>query len=366
MAQQDYYEILGVDRNTDQAQIKKAYRNLALKYHPDRNPDDAQAAEKMKEINEAYAVLSDPEKRSLYNRYGHAGLKGYTRDDLFRGADFSSLLREFGLSDMGLGFGLFDEIFGRSRRPRGPQRGVDLRYDLEVTLEDVAHGADKTFSLPRVETCPGCRGQGAEPGGVKACPRCGGAGQLVTERRSGYTLLRQISPCDQCQGRGQIVIRPCRLCHGQGETESTQEIKVTIPKGADTGYTILVPGKGESGEAGAGDLHVVLSVSRHPIFERHGDDIYVVKEIDMVKAALGGQVNHIPGLYGELKLNIDEGTQSGAVYRIAKQGLPRISNHGKGDEYVVIKVVTPINLTPRQKQLLREFDKLTKERQDIN
>jgi len=355
----DYYEILGVGRNADQAAIKKAYRNLAMKYHPDRNPGDAQAVERMKEINEAYAVLSDAQKRRLYDTYGHAGLEGYTQEDIFRGTDFSSLFREFGLGDLfDFGDSLFDNFFGRrTASRRAPRKGNDLRYDLTVTLEEVAFGAEKVIELPREEQCPLCNGTGAEPDGLVSCENCGGTGQIVREQRSGYSLFRQISVCGKCHGRGKVIRERCQGCGGRGIIENKKEIVVKIPAGADTGYRIKVEGEGEDGADLPGDLYVVLNVEKHPVFERHGDDIYLQKEIAFTTAALGGEVE-VPGLDGSLKLHIPEGTQTGAVLRIRDKGIPHLGGCGRGDEYVIAKVVTPTNLSPREKELLRELEKL--------
>lgn len=362
MAKRDYYEVLNIDKNADEAAIKKAYRSLAMKYHPDRNPEDPQAAERMKEINEAYAVLSDADKRRLYDTYGHAGLEGYTQEDIFRGVDFTSLFREFGLRDLfGFGDSLFDSFFGRRTATRkGPRKGADLRYDLSVTLEEVTSGVEKTIELPKTEHCSTCAGTGAKPGGLEQCESCGGTGQIVSEQRSGYSVFRQISTCPRCRGMGKIVREPCTECQGKGIIEKTKEIVVTIPAGADTGYMVRVEGEGEKGEDLPGDLYVVLNIEKHPIFERHGDDIYLQKEISFTEAALGGEIE-VAGLNGNLKLDIPESTQTGTVFRINGEGIPHLDGHGKGDEYVIVKVVTPANLSHKEKGLLREFEKLRKE-----
>jgi len=355
----DYYEVLGIDRNADADATKRAYRKLAMQYHPDRNPDDSQAMERMKEINEAYAVLSDTDKRRIYDTYGHAGLEGYTQDDLFRGVDFSSLFREFGLRDFfGFGDSLFDSFFGRrATSRRGPRKGSDLRYDLTVTLEEAVSGAEKTVELPRVEQCPACRGTGARPDGLIQCEDCGGTGQIVREQRSGYSVFRQISVCGKCRGKGQVVKVPCEECQGNGIIEKTRKIVVNIPAGADTGYSVRVEGEGEPGEDLPGDLYIVLNVENHSVFERHGDDIYLQQEIAFTTAALGGEIA-VPGINGDLKLDIPEGTQTGTVLRIAGEGIPQLDGAGKGDEYVVVKVVVPTNLSRKQKDLLKEFERL--------
>ena len=355
----DYYEVLGINKNADEATIKKAYRNLAMKYHPDRNPGNAGAVERMKEINEAYAVLSDTQKRRLYDTYGHAGLQGYTQEDIFRGVDFSSLFREFGLGSIfGFGDSLFDSFFGGGTTTRrGPRKGADLRFDISVTLEEVASGIEKVVELPRTEPCPVCSGTGAEANGLSQCPSCGGTGQIVSERRSGYSVFRQISTCGKCGGRGKVVKQRCKECNGKGVIEKKQEITVKIPAGADTGYSIRVEGEGEKGEGLPGDLYVVLNVEKHPVFERYDDDIYLQQEIAFTTAVLGGEIK-VPALAGELKLDIPEGTQTGAVFRIEGEGIPHLDRRGKGDEYVVVKVVTPTNLSRKEKELLREFEKL--------
>ena len=264
----DYYEVLGIDRTADESAIKRAYRTLAMKYHPDRNPGDAQAVEHMKEINEAYAVLSDSHKRRLYDAYGHAGLEGYTQEDIFRGVDFSSLFREFGLGDFfGFGDSLFGSFFGRrTTTRRGPRKGADLRYDLAVTLEEVAFGTEKTLELPKMEHCQACSGSGAEPDGLIPCESCGGTGQIVKEQRSGYSVMRQISVCGKCRGKGKTIEKPCKECEGKGIIEKTKEVQLKIPAGADSSYSVKIEGEGEQGEDLPGDLYVVLNVEKHPVF----------------------------------------------------------------------------------------------------
>ncbi|OGO07440.1 MAG: molecular chaperone DnaJ [Chloroflexi bacterium RBG_13_60_13] len=360
MAKRDYYEILGIDRNADQAVLKKAYRNLAMQTHPDKNPGDAEAAETMKQVNEAYAVLCDSRKRALYDRYGHAGLEGYTQEDIFRGVDFGSLFREFGLGGFGFGFGdsIFEGLFGgRNSARRRPRRGADLRYDLSVTLKEAAFGTVKTIVLPKVEKCSACGGTGAQPGGLVDCRRCRGTGQIVMEQRSGYSVIRQITVCGDCRGRGKTVKKACKECRGKGIGEKTKEISVDIPAGCDTGYRIRVDGEGAEGDDLPGDLYIVIDTERDPVFERHGDDVYLQKEISFTTASLGGQVD-VPGLEGSLKLDIPEGTQTGAVLRITGEGIPGLNGHGRGDEYVIVKVVVPTKLSRREKELLRELETL--------
>lgn len=326
MAKRDYYEVLGIGRDADEATIKKAYQSLAMRYHPDRNPGDGHSAEKMKEINEAYAVLSDSHKRSLYDAYGHAGLEGFTQEDIFRGVDFSSIFREFGLSDFfGFGDSLFDSFISRrTTSRRGPRKGADLRYDISVTLEEVAFGAEKTVELPKTQTCSACSGTGAKAGGIAQCKSCNGTGQIVREQRSGSSVFRQITTCANCRGKGNVVKEACEECKGKGIIEKTEELVVSIPAGADTGYSIRVEGKGKKGDDIPGDLYVVLNVERHPIFERHGDDIYLQQDISLTTTALGGEIK-VPSLNGALTVDIPEGTQTGTVFRVAGKGITNIN-----------------------------------------
>ena len=358
MAKRDFYEVLGVNRNADDAAIKRAYRTLAMKYHPDKNPGDKLAAEKMKELNEAYAILSNEEKRRLYDTHGHAGLEGFSQEDIFRGVDFGSMFGDLGGGGFG---GIFEGLFGKGSHGTGQKRkrGSDLRYDLEVTLEEVATGGDRTIVLHKDEACAKCRGSGAAPGGLSTCEQCRGTGQVVTEKRSGYSIFRQISACSRCRGAGQIIKERCDQCQGKGVLEKKKEITVHVPRGADTGHAIKVEGEGEPGPSGlpAGDLYVVLTVKRHAMFERHGDDLYLQAQVGFARAALGGKVS-VPGLEGDLELEILEGTQNGSVLRIGEKGMPRLSGRGRGDFYVVVNVVTPTNLSLKAKELLKQFAEL--------
>jgi len=358
MAKRDYYEILGIDRNADQAALKKAYRSLAMQNHPDKNPGDAQAAETMKQVNEAYAVLCDSRKRALYDRYGHAGLEGYTQEDIFRGVDFGSLFREFNLGAFGFGFGdsIFEGFFGgRNSARRGPRRGAHLRYDLSITLEEAAFGTVRKIEVPKVEKCSSCGGTGAQPDGLADCRRCHGTGQMVMEQRSGYSVIRQITVCGDCRGKGKTIKKACKECRGRGVTEKTREISVDIPAGCDTGHRIRVDGEGAEGDDLPGDLYIVIDVERHPVFERHGDDLYLQKEISFTTASLGGHVD-VPGLDGSLRLDIPEGTQTGTVLRITGEGIPSRNGRGRGAQYVIVKVVVPTKLSRREKELLRELE----------
>ena len=363
----DYYEILGINQDADEVTIKQAYRRLAIKYHPDRNPGDRQAADRMKEINEAYAILSDPRKRQQYDAYGQSGLEGYTTEDIFGGIYFGSLFREFGLRDMFSGFGfdghsILDEFFGNSRvqvHELESRCSADLECDLEIELEEAFQGVEKKITLPRSEVCPDCQGSGAARGGISACRDCGGSGQIIREQRSGYSFFRQIITCHRCRGAGKMIKVVCPQCQGKGTVETERKVTVQIPRGADSGHTIKIAGEGGPGRGRrmAGDLYIKLRVKKHPLFERKGSDIYVEKEISLTQALLGGTIRDIPGLEGLLSLQIPEGTESGTVYKIAGQGMPRYAEE-RGDEYVRIKVTLPRNLSSEEKQLLRQFERL--------
>jgi len=260
-----------------------------MKYHPDRNPGDSQAVEHMKEINEAYAVLSDTQKRRLYDQYGHAGLEGYSQEDIVRNVDFSSLFREFGLRDLfGFGDSIFGSFFDRASTTRAESgKGADLRYNLTVKFEEVVSGEEKVLDIPITEQCPDCNGTGVQPGGLVRCSDCGGTSQIVRQQRSGYTVIHQITVCARCGGRKQTIEKPCPQCNGEGAIRRTKEVRVRIPAGSDTGYVIKVPGEGEKGKAMPGDLYVILNVEKHPVFERHGANIYLQQDIQLTTAALG-------------------------------------------------------------------------------
>lgn len=359
MAKRDYYEVLGVDRSADSQVVKKAYRSLAMKYHPDRNPGDDSAAQSMKEVNEAYAILNDPKKRGLYDHYGHAGLEGYTQEDIFRGVDFSSIFSEFGLGDIfGFGGDPFGGVFGARTRTRPRTRkGADIRYDLEITLQDVAHGLKKTITLDRGSTCAGCLGSGAEAGGESQCDACLGSGRSVREERSGFGVVRQILTCAECRGSGRVILAPCATCQGRGRTTETVDIELDVPPGVEDGHALQVSGEGETGPDLPGDLFVVLNVTPDPRFERRGQDLVVKQEIDIATAALGGDLE-VPGLEGPVSVTLPEATQHGAAFRLSGHGLPNLRGGGLGDQYVVVKVTVPIDLNDEEKRLLEEYRKL--------
>ncbi|RLE14188.1 molecular chaperone DnaJ [Candidatus Aerophobetes bacterium] len=365
MAKRDYYEILGVSRDASPEEIKRAYRRLAIKYHPDRNPDNPkEAEEKFKEVAEAYKVLSDPEKRKIYDQYGHAGLEAEVGAGAggFSGFDFDpfKIFEEvFGRDDI-FGQDLFGDFFGRTTTTRRrAQTGASLQYNLEIDFEEAVNGAEKELSLTRYEVCPRCSGEGVEPGyHPEACPACGGTGYIQT--RQGFFAFTRT--CTQCHGRGTVVRHPCRECRGTGRVRKTRKIMVKIPPGVDNGTTLRLRGEGEAGVEGgpAGDLFVSIKVRPHPLFSRKGDDIFLEIPISFALAALGGEVS-VPTLNGKVKLKIPAGTQTGKIFRLRGRGVPHLHSAGRGDQLVKVVVETPVNLTLEQKQLLKRFDELSRD-----
>ncbi|MCL6516344.1 molecular chaperone DnaJ [Alicyclobacillus sp.] len=353
MSKRDYYEVLGVSRSASADEIKRAYRKLARQYHPDVNKEDPNAAEKFKEINEAYEVLSDPQKRAHYDQFGHAdptaGMGG-------AGPDFGQGFGGFG--DFS-GFGdIFDMFFGGGR-PRGPQRGQDLEYELEIDFEDAAFGVEEEIQVPRMETCSTCEGSGAKPGTrVERCPVCNGTGeqQNVVNTPFGRMVNRRV--CTACRGRGVRIPHPCEDCHGTGRRRVRRTVSIRVPAGVDTGTRLRIPGAGEASPNGGqpGDLHIIIRVRPHDVFERDGTNVYVDFPLTFVQAALGDEVE-VPTLDGKVKLRIPEGTQSGTTFRLRGKGIPKLGSNTRGDQHVRVHVITPTHLTERQRELLRELGK---------
>ena len=359
----DYYEVLGVNKNSTDDEIKKAYRKLARKYHPDLNRDDPKTAEaKMKEINEAYDVLKDKEKRAQYDQFGHAAFSGagYGQGTYTGNINMDDIFGHMG--DMG-GFGdIFEQFFnpggGRSRQKRGPQRGADLRYDLQITFEEAAFGKEMSIKVPRMETCEECGGTGAKKGTKPdECPDCHGTGMRQTTTRTPFGTIANARPCERCHGTGQIVKNPCEHCHGRGKIQVRRDINLKIPRGIDEGQRLRIQGGGQAGERGGapGDLYVYINIKPHKIFTRQGTDVYCEIPITFVQAALGAKID-APTIDGKVELTIPEGTQSGEVMRIRGKGIPVLRSEDRGDEFIKIKVLTPRNLTSKQKNLLREFE----------
>ena len=360
----DYYEILGVDRTATRDQIKHAYRQLALQFHPDKNRDPGAAA-KFRELAEAYAVLSDDTKRKEYDTTGHAGVsERWSSDDLMRDFQFGDFFGgRFG--DLS---GMFGDLFGRRMRPgAGAARGVDLRYDVELTLEEAAHGGEREIYLTRSEKCVDCDGSGAKAGTKPlACPDCRGTGQKQDVKMRKDVRLVTLTTCARCQGRGQIIESPCPLCQGGGYRFLPHTLKVKIPPGVDDGMVIRLPGQGEANANGGppGDLLIRPHIRRHPTFERQGEDLYTVQSVTFPDAALGRKLR-ITGLRGEaLQVTIPAGTQSGTALRLSGKGMPKVGEKGKGDLIVVVEVRTPTDVSDRERALLLELAKL-QSREDV-
>ncbi len=356
----DYYKTLGVSQNASQEEIKKAYKNLAKKYHPDINKSDPTASEKFKEINEAASVLGDEKKRAQYDRFGTAS-EGFGAGS--SGFDFS----DFGFSDFGFDFeDIFDTFFSRGfgRRSRGPKRGADLRYDLEITLEESASGAKKTIVVPRMEKCPECSGTGAEKGSeISKCDRCNGAGRIRETRRTPFGLFSTTAACPKCRGEGTVIEKPCSECDGTGRVHKERKIEINIPKGIDHGNELRIPGGGEAGikNGTAGDLYIVIHIKPHDTFQRKGNDLYCEVPVSFAQAALGSEIE-VPTLDGKAKLKIPPGTQTGTVFRMKGKGIPSLNSFGAGSQNVEIVIQTPRKLTKKQKELLHEFEKESKKK----
>jgi molecular chaperone DnaJ len=349
VSKRDYYEVLGVGRDATEAQLKSAYRKLAVKYHPDKNPGNPEAEERFKEAAEAYAILCDPQKRAAYDRYGHAGVSGVGAGGFDPNA-FAGFEDIFGsLGDL-FGFG---DVFGGRRRRGGPQRGADLRYDLEISFEESYSGAETTIQIPREETCETCSGSGAAAGSApEVCGQCRGTGQ----QRFQQGFLTVARPCPTCHGGGKVIARPCHACRGAGRVGRERKITAKIPAGIATGQRLRLYGEGEHGAAGgpAGDLYVVVHVQEHPFFHREGDDLYCEMPMTFPTLALGGEVR-VPLVNGDDTIKVAAGTQPNTRFKLRGKGMPNVSGRGHGDLFVIARAAVPKKLTKEQRRLLEEL-----------
>ena len=353
MAKRDCYEVLGVERNAGPDEIKKAYRMLALKYHPDKNPGDKSAEEKFKELGEAYEILSDPQKRPIYDQHGHAAFD--RRAGGFGPGGFHDPFEIF--REVFGGGGIFEDLFGGGRPDvTQPHRGNDLRYDLEIEFEEAAHGCEKEITLTKAEPCDACQGSGAEAGSrIRTCSACGGRGQIINSR--GIFSIAQT--CGRCQGAGRVLERPCPVCRGDGRREHASKIRLRIPAGVDTGSRLRSVGNGEAGFRGGppGDLYVVLHVKAHAIFQRDGDDLLCEVPVSFVQAAFGAEIE-VPALDGRTSVKIPPGTQPGTMFRLKGKGMKNVQGYGYGDLHVRVNVEVPTRLSPAQRAKLQEFAQL--------
>lgn len=343
MSKRDYYEVLGVPRNAGDQQIKSAYRKLALEHHPDKNPGNPASEERFKEAAEAYAILSDADKRAKYDRFGHAGVSSQAGGG-FDPSTFAGFEDIFG--------GIFGDFFGGGR-PGGPQRGSDLRYDLEISFEESAKGVETTIEIPRLETCESCSGSGAAPGtSPTTCPQCHGRGQQRFQQGF-FTVART---CARCQGSGKVIAKPCATCKGQGRTTKTRSLTVKIPAGIADGQRLRISGEGEGGphNGPAGDLYVFIEVPEHPFFRRDGNNLACEIPLNFTTLALGGSID-VPTLDGSESFKVPEGTQSGAVFRLRGKGMPDVSGRGRGDLYFTVQAVTPKKLNKEQRAALEQL-----------
>ena len=348
----DYYEVLGVDKNADASTIKKAYYKLAKQYHPDVNPGDKEAEKKFKEINEAYAVLSDEEKKAKYDQYGHAAFEnggmggGYGAG--FEGFDFGDIFSSFFGGDGGFSFG------GGGSRRNAPMRGEDVSVRVTISFEEAVHGCKKDISYGRVQRCGECGGSGAKKGtSPETCKKCGGSGQIRVQQRTAFGMMQSTRACDECRGTGKIVKEPCANCRGTGYVKIAKKIAVSIPAGIDDGQSLSIAGQGNEGRNGgpAGNLLVLISVRPHAVFEREGNDVYCEVPITYWEAALGGEID-IPTLEGKEKYTVPEGTQTGTTFTLRGRGIPRVNSSARGNLYITVKVEVPRGLNAKQKEQL--------------
>ena len=354
----DYYEVLGVDKSASEDELKKAYRSLAKKYHPDLHPGDAEAEARFKEVNEAYEVLSDADKRAKYDQFGFAAFDPSGFQSSAEGfGGFADILNDLFGGGFG-GFGGFGDIFGgRQANPNAPQRGESIRLSTTILFEEAAFGCTKEISVPRIEDCESCHGSGCAAGTTpEICSNCGGTGSVRTTQRTPFGMMSSTAACPNCGGKGKIIHQPCPDCRGKGKVRRQRKVNVKIPAGIDHGQTISLRGQGHSGTNGgaAGDLLITVEVRRHEIFERDGSSILMTMPISITQAALGAELE-VPTLDGNVKYDLPEGTQTGSVFRLRGKGVPYLRGNGRGDQYITVEVQTPKGLNAEQKALLRQL-----------
>lgn len=356
----DYYEVLGLQKGASEDEIKKAYRKVAKECHPDLHPGDKEAEARFKEANEAYGVLSDPDKKAKYDQFGFAGVDPNFGAGAGAGGftgDFGDLGDIFGDIFGGFGFGGFGGGSSRSASRSGPQRGESLRVRLAISFEEAAFGCQKEINIPRVENCPDCKGTGCAPGTTaEICPDCKGTGTVRTQQRTAFGVFQSTGACPKCGGSGKVIHSPCPKCRGNGSVRAQKKLSVSIPAGIDDGETVSLRSQGNAGKNGgpAGDLLVTIQVRPSPTFQREGTNVYITTSLSFIQAALGAEIQ-VPTLDGDVSLNIPEGTQTGSVFRLRGKGIPSLRGGGRGDQYVTVNLDTPRNLTGRQKELLQEL-----------
>ena len=361
MAKKDFYEVLGLQKGASDEEIKRAFRKLAIKYHPDKNQGDSEAEEKFKEINEAYQVLSDPQKKAQYDQFGHtdfgAGGAGAGFDGFNGGFDMGDIFENI----FGGGFGFSGG--GASQRRNGPQRGADIEYTINLTFEEAVFGIEKEISITRSEACETCHGTGAKPGtSAKTCTKCGGAGQIRVQKQTPFGAFISTTTCDKCAGKGTVIEDPCSTCKGKGSIRKNRKISIQIPAGVDTGNVMPLRGQGEHGANGGpqGDLYIRINVAPSRTFKRNGTDIFIETHVNMAAAALGVEIE-VPTVDGDVKIKVPAGTQSGTKLRLKSKGVPRVNSTGRGDQYVTVTVDIPKSLNREQEAALKMFLKASGE-----
>ena len=357
----DYYEVMGVPKNATDDEIKKAYRKLAKKYHPDLNPGDKTAEGKFKEVNEAYEVLSDKDKKARYDQFGHAGVDPNFGGGAAGGSPFAG--------DIDLG-DIFNSFFGgfgggaRSANPNAPRRGSDTEAVVNISFEEAAKGCQKNISYEKIESCSDCGGSGAQKGtSAKTCPNCGGTGQVRINQRTPFGVVQTARTCDRCGGSGKVIDSPCKTCGGSGKVRRQKSIEINVPAGIDNEQILNIGGQGNAGSNGgpSGDLHVYVNVRPHPIFERKGNDVWCEMPITFTQATLGAEVV-VPTIDGRVSYEVHEGTQPGDVFKLKGKGIPRLGGRGRGDQFVRVTIEVPKNLSEKQKAILQEFDSVAEEK----